>query len=181
MTQPSAILIAPTVPLRALPDAERDVLRRFFTEHVKGMDSASDKRWRRFIGQLFRAEPGEGFELVRLEHRNLPFHARHRAILERLFQSQERYQLIDAMHDWLKLKTYFVTWGEGRRGNPIPIPRSTAFDQCSEDEMREFHGRVVDFLHDPACQRHLWPHLKAPARGAMVDNILAKPGEGDQQ
>ena len=127
MTQPSAILIAPTVPLRALPDAERDVLRRFFTEHVKGMDSASDKRWRRFIGQLFRAEPGEGFELVRLEHRNLPFHARHRAILERLFQSQERYQLIDAMHDWLKLKTYFVTWGEGRRGNPIPIPRSTAF------------------------------------------------------
>lgn len=177
MTKPSPILIAPRVHLSALPDPERDVLRRFFCEHLRGMDSANDRRWRRLISQLFKAEPGEGFQLLRLEERSGPFHRRHRAVLERLFQSQERYQLIDALHDWLKLKTYFVTWGEGRRGNPIPVPRSTSFEECSEDEIREFHGRMVDLLHDPAAQRYLWRHLPSAQRVDMVEHVLAEKEE----
>lgn len=177
MTKPSPILIAPRVQLNSLPDAERDILRRFFTEHLCGMDTANDRRWRRLVSQLFKASPGEGFQLLRLEERSGPFHRRHRMVLERLHQSQERYQLIDPLHDWLKLQTYFVQWGESVAGRPIPVPRSTSFEECSEDEMREFHGRVVDFLHDPACQGHLWPALTTARRVEMVDHVLAEREE----
>ena len=172
MTKPSPILICPTVPLRQLPDAERDVIRRFLTEHLKGMDAANDKRWRRMWGQIMQAEPGEGFQLYREEERSGPFHRRHRVILERLFHAQERYKLIDPMHDWLKVRAYFVNWGEGTRGQPMPVPRSTAFPECSEDEIREFHARMVDLLHDPAVQRHLFPKVRAKDRQGMVDAVL---------
>lgn len=177
MTKPSPIHICPVVPLHHLPDPERDVIRRFLTEHIRGMDELNDKRWRRLWGQVFRAEPGEGFALYREEQRSGPFHRRHRVILERLFDAQERYKQIKPMHDWLKLKAYFVTWGEGTRGQPMPVPRSTAFPECSEDEIREFHARMVDLLHDPAIQRHLFPKVRAKDRQGMVDAVLADQQE----
>lgn len=177
MTTTSPMLICPMVKLAALPDAERDVLRRGLTEHVQGIDTDSNRRWRRFVYQLSKAEPGETFELVRAEPRSLPFHKRHRAILDRLFAAQERYRLLDGLHDYLKVKTHFVTWGENRHGNPICVPRSTAWDVASEDEIREFHGRMVDYLHDPECQKHLWRHLPAARRAEMVETVLAKPEE----
>jgi hypothetical protein len=167
------ILICPVARLRQLPDAERDVLRRFFTEHVRGMDATNDKRWRRFVKDLFNADPGEGFQLYRVEERGGPFHRRHRVILEKLFDMQERYANIDALHEWLKLKAMFVTWGEDGKGMPKLRTRSTSFDECSEDEMREFHGRMVDLLHEPGVQRHLFPKVKAGQRQGMVDAVLA--------
>ena len=36
------------------------------------------------------------------------------------------------------------------RCQPYPIPKSTSFSECSEDEIRELHSRIVDLLHDPA-------------------------------
>jgi hypothetical protein len=172
MTKTSPILLCPTVALRTLPDQERDVLRRFFTEHVRGMDRKHDSRWRRFVRDLFNAEPGEGFQLYRAEERGGPFHKMHRAVLTRLFDSQDRYTDEDVLHDWLKLKCWFVTWGEGPRGTPIPIPRSTKFSECSEDDIREFHKKMEALLHEPATQRRFWPHLKAPARQEMLETIL---------
>ena len=172
MTTTSPILICPTVPLGSLPDAERDVLRAFFTMHVRGMDQANDRRWRRFVRALFNAEPGEGFQLYRLEQRSGPFHRRHRAILERLFEVQERYPNVDALHDYLKLKCWFVEWVDGK-----PKPRSTSFDTCSEDEIRELHDRIVHLLHDPHVQRKLFPQVPARLRAEMVDAVLADPKE----
>jgi hypothetical protein len=177
MTKPSTILICPVVPLRTLPPQEQDVLRRFFCEHVRGMDPANDRRWRRFVGQLWRAEPGEGFQIDRREERGGPFHRRHRAILNRLFDAQERYTDVDVMHDWIKLKCWFVTWEEGRTGKPIPKPRSTNFADCPEDDMRELHTKAVALLHEPWVQRRFWPHLNAIQRQEMLDAILADPKE----
>lgn len=179
MTKASPILICPTVPLRQLPDRDRDVLRTFFTEHVRGMDRQHDTRWRRFVRDLFNAEAGEGFQLYRAEERGGPYHRMHRAVLTRLFESQERYADPDVLHDWLKLKCWFVTWTEGPRGSPIPKPRSTAFDVCSEDEIREFHTKMIALLHEPWVQRRFWAHLSARQRQEMVDSILENPHERD--
>lgn len=175
MTRPASILICPTVQLNSLPDPERDVLRRFFTEHVRGMDRKHDRRFRRLVRDLFNAEPGEGFQLYRVEERGGPYHRMHRAVLTRLFDSQERYTDEDVLHDWLKLKCWFVTWTEGPRGTPIPKPRSTKFSECPEDHIREFHKKMVALLHEPWVQRRFWPHLTPPARQEMLDAILADP------
>jgi hypothetical protein len=173
----SSMLICPVVPLRQLPPGEVDVIRRFLFDHVRGIDSRSDRRWRRLWGRMWAAEPGEGFQIYNAEERSGRFHRRHRAILERLFDAQERYTQIEPMHDWLKLKAYFVTWGEGSRGQPLPIPRSTSFPKCSEDEIRELHARMVDLLHDARIQRHLFPRVKAAQRQGMVDAVLQPPDE----
>ena len=174
MTKASPILLCPTVALRSLPDQERDVLRRFFCDHVRGMDAKNDARWRRFVRDLFNAQPGEGFQLYRAEERGGPYHRMHRAVLTRLFESQELYTNEDLLHDWLKLKCWFVDWAEGPRGNPIPKPRSTAFDKCSEDEIREFHKKMEALLHEPWVQRRFWPHLPASRRQEMLDSILER-------
>ena len=168
----AAILLSPMVDLRQLPAREQDVLRRFFTQYVRGMDARSHKRWLRLAGDLWRAGAGEGFQLYRAEERSGPFHRWHRAIVGALFERQERFTNPDKLHDYLKLACWFVEWING-----YPVPRSTAFDCCSEDEIREFNAKLVDLLHDPIEQRHFWPHLRAQVRREMVEGILANPNE----
>jgi hypothetical protein len=104
----------------------------------------------------------------------------HRAVLTRLFESQERFRHIDKLHDWLKVGAGFVTWEPGKDSKPVAIPRSTAFDVCSEDEIREAHTAMVDFLHTDFATRRLWRHLKAAARQEMLDAILNEPKEHQQ-
>jgi hypothetical protein len=172
MSKPAAMLICPVVPLRQMPEAEKDVVRRFLFDHVKGMDRESEGRWRRMWGRFFAAEPGEGFQIAVTEERSGPFHRRHRAILETLFSSQERFRHIDKLHDWLKVGAGFVKWEAGKDNKPVAIPRSTGFAECSEDEIREAHKAMVDYLHEPRAQRFLWKHLKPNARQEMLDSIL---------
>lgn len=168
----SPILIAPRGPLRAIPTSEKQAVRRFFTEHVRGIDARHQKRLERLLRDLFMAEPGEGFQLYRAEQRGGPYHRMHRVVLGRLFSSQERHPNEDALHDWLKLKCWFVTWLEGK-----PEPRSTSYDEASEDEVREFHERMVDLLNEPWCQRYFWPHLNPKLRAEMVETILTRKSE----
>lgn len=175
MSKASPILICPTAPLLNLPAHEQDVLRRFFTQHVRGMDDMHDKRWRRFIRDLFRAAPGEGFQLYRAEERGGPFHRRHRVMLANLFDRQERYRDVDVMHDFLKLKCWFVNWVDGK-----PVPKSTSFDECSEDEMREFNRKLTELLHSPFLQKTFWPHLTPPQRKEMAESVLANPKDQQQ-
>lgn len=174
MTKPAAILICPTVALRMIPDTERDVIRRFLFDHLRGMSAQDDKRWRRMWGGLWKAEPGEGLQLYVEEERSGKFHRRHRVILEKLFASQERYRHIDKLHDWLKVGAGFVTWAPGKDHKPVAIPRSTNFEDCSENEMREAHAAMVDYLHTERAQRYLWKTVKAANRPEMLAAVLEK-------
>jgi hypothetical protein len=174
MTKASPILLCPTVQLHTLPDQERDVLRRFWTEHVRGMDAKHDRRLRRFVRDLFNAEPGEGFQLYWAEERGGRFHRRHRAILRNLFDRQERFSDIDVMHDWLKLKCWHVEWIDGK-----PKPKTTNFDGCSESEIREFNAKLTDLIGQPWAQRYFWGHLTIPQRHEMADSVLADPNKNE--
>lgn len=175
MSKAEPILLCPTVQLQSLPDPERDVLRRFFTEHVRGMDRKHDRRWRRFVKDLFNAAPGEGFQLYRAEERGGPYHRMHRAVLARLHESQERFTDIDVMHDWLKLKCWHVEWIDGK-----PKPRTTSFDGCSESEIREFNTKLTELIGQPWAQRYFWGHLSVAQRHEMAQSILERK-DGQEQ
>lgn len=177
MTKPSAILVCPVVPLRQLSDAERDVVRRFLFQHIRGMDEQNDKRWRRLWGQVWNADPGEGFQILSMEERGGPFHRRHRVILDKLFQNQDAFANIDRLHDWLKTGAGFVTWEPGKDNKPVAIPRSTAFNKCDENSMREFHAAMEDFLRTERAQKRLWRRVKPAARAEMVEAILSDQQE----
>lgn len=175
-SRPADIMICPVEPLGYLTDAERDVLRRVLFHKIRGMTRDHDARWRRLWGDLMNAEAGVGFLLFRVEERSGPFHRRHRAILERLFQAQDRFAKLERLHDWLKMGAGYVKWDE-KTGKPVP--RSTSFPETSEDEMREFSRDMVDYLRTERAQRFLWRHLKPKARGEMVEAILSDPQEHD--
>lgn len=171
-TKPSPILFCPVVALRQLQPAEREVLSRVLFQGIKGMDAQNNERWKRFWSQIWNAEPGVGFQIYVAEERSGPFHRRHRVILEKLFESQDRFRHIDKLHDWIKVGAGFVTWEPGKDNKPVAIPKSTSFPECSENEMREFHEAMVDYLREPRAQRYLWKHLKPAMRAEMVETIL---------
>lgn len=177
MTKPSAILVCPVVALRQLPPAERDIVSRFLFQHIRGMDAQNDKRWRRFWSQVWQADAGVGFQLLSMEERGGPFHRLHRVILDKLFQNQDAFSNIDRLHDFLKYGAGFVNWEPGKDNKPVAIPRSTAFNECSEDEMRQFHSDMEDFLRTERAQRRLWRRMKPAARAEMVEAILSDQQE----
>jgi hypothetical protein len=171
----AAITIGPSIWLRRLPPPVLQVLRVFFTQHLVGLDPTSHKRWLRLIREIFEAAPGTGFLLYRVEGRSGRFHAFHRAILRAIFERQERYPTIEALHDFLKLRCWHVEWVDGK-----PVPRSTDFDHCSEDEIREFNARLQHLMHDPEIQCHFWPHLSERLRLENVTAILTNPKENHE-
>jgi hypothetical protein len=172
----AAITIMPRRWLRNLPPQILGMLREFFTNLLVGADPVSHRRWIRLVREIFQAPPGTGFLLYRVEGRSGQFHAFHRAILTAIFERQERYPTREALHDWLKLRCWFVEWEAG-----APKPRSTDFDSCSEDEIQEFNARLQHLLHDPEIQAHLWPHLPERLRLENVTAILTNPKDHHEQ
>jgi hypothetical protein len=168
----SAITIGPAVALRRLPPPVLAVLREFFTRLLVGSDPVSHRRWIRLVREIFEAGPGTAFQLYRVEGRSGKFHALHRAILTAIFERQEIYPHRAPLHDFLKLRCWFVEWVDGK-----PTPRGTDFDTCSEDEIREFNARLQHLLYEPEIQSHLWPHLSERLRLENVTAILTNPKE----
>lgn len=172
MTKPAAILICPQVALNNLPEPERSVVRRFLFDNIRGLDEQHDKRWRRFWGRIWNADAGEVTHLQVVVDRSGPFHRRHMAMEQALFDRQERWRRLEDMRWWLKTG---AAWGEFTllpNGRMKFIPRSTSYEACSDDEMREVHEAMLAFLRTPYAQRRLWPHLNADQREAMLESIL---------
>jgi hypothetical protein len=168
----SSIMVCPVVHLPSvLTDQERDVLRKVLLEGIRGIDAIHHKRWTRFIGRLINSEPGEVTDFMNPRVRSLPFHKRWMAIERVFFDNQDNYTNLKAFRRWLKtgadLGDYHVVGDK-----VLYVPGSVSFDECSDDEMREFVKDAETFLRTPAATRKLWPHLKAEQRAEMVETLL---------
>lgn len=171
MSKPSPILVAPVVALRYLPAAERAVVSRFLFEHIRGLDRQMDRRWRRLWERVWKAEPGEVLQLENVVERCGPFHRMHMATEQLLFDAQDRFDNFKVFRDWLKTG---AGWGDYERvGRTLVfVPRSTSYDQCSDDEMRELHAQMLEFLHTDDAQLQLWPNQKPNQRAQMLADVL---------
>lgn len=167
----SNLLIAPMVNLKTIPEADRAAVRRFLFDAIRGLDAKHDKRWRRLWSRIWKSEPGEATQMVVLVPRSRKFHARHMAIENRLFESQERFALIEGLRNWLKTGAAFGHYElVGTRMKFIPA--SLAYEECSNDQMHEFHDNAIAFLHTPRAQRTLWRHLSPAKRAEMLAAVL---------
>lgn len=179
MTKASSILICPMVPLRQLPPQEVDVIRRFLFDHIRGMDARNEKRWRRLWARIWAAEPGEGLQLFNGAERSLRFHRRWMAIERRIFENQDAYVHLDRFRDWLKTGAGFGTY-QLVNGVMRFVPASLSYEECSDDQMREFAEAAMDFLHTDKALKKLWRHLPAARRQEMVETLLRDPKEQEQ-
>lgn len=172
--KPSAILIMKAHPLDLLNEYERGIVRRFLFDCIQGLNEQQDGRWRRFWSRIWKAEVGQVFQFDNLVERSGPFHRLHMGLEQRLFDSQERWGQIGPMRDWLKVGAAWGDYQLNARGALRFVPRSTSYEQCSDDEMREVHTAMVAFLRTPYALRRLWPSIAQPQRFEMLETILAK-------
>lgn len=159
-----------------IPEASRLAVREVLFGIIDGLGDHGKKQWRRFFNRLMRLEPGEMVEIVTHQARSGPFHRRHFAMEQALFEAQERFEHFDQFMYWIKVGAGWVTWAAGPAGGVVPIPRSVSYAAADQEEFEDFHQRVVAFLRGPHAARYLWSHLKDQA-DAMMDQVLAGFGE----
>lgn len=158
--------------------ADAEAARRVLFGIVDGLGDRGRKQWRRFINGLTRLEPGEMVQIHTRKPRSGPFHRRHMALEQRVFEAQERFDLFDPVfRDWLKVGAGFCEWVPGPKGGVFPVPKSIAYDQLEDNDMRDFHERVIAFLRTEHAGRTLWKHLPPAGRTEMVESLLGEFGE----
>ncbi len=160
----------------ALTEDEKAVARRVIFGYVDGLGERGRKQWRRFWSGMLQLEPGEMSTISIHKARSGPFHRRHMAIEQAIFDRQERFEDFEQFRYWLKVGAGWVTWAAGPSGGVVPVPRSISYAQADDLEFREFHDKTVAFLRGPHAARYLWPHLKDGA-GDMIESILGGFGE----
>lgn len=162
----------------AIPEQDAEAARRVLFGIVDGLGERGRKQWRRFVNGLLRLEPGEMVDIKTRKARSGPFHRRHMAMEQRIFESQEKFEHFDpGFRDWLKVGAGFVTWYPGPRGGVFPVPKSISYDQLEDDDMRQFHEDVVAFLRTPEAGATLWKHLAPAQRTEMIESLMAPFGE----
>lgn len=181
----STILVCPTVHLPSfLSDAERDVLRKVLLDNIRGVDADHDKRWRRFVGGLINAQPGEVTSFLNPRTRSLPFHKRVMTIERRVFENQDCFEPTDAgrraFRNWMKVGASLAQL-ELAGGEPRWVPGSCSFDEMSDDEFREYHAAAVAFLRSAHALATLWPVMKPEARAKTLELLLEKQEENQSE
>lgn len=155
-----------------IAEADAEAARRVLFGAVDGLGERGKRQWRRFVNGLFRMEPGELVTVRTNKPRSGKFHRRHMAIEQRVFDAQEKFERFEDFRTWLKVGAGFVTWHAGPRGGVFPVPKSIAFDELEEDDMRQFHEDAVAFLRTDHAGKTLWRHLAVAARIEMIESLL---------
>lgn len=159
-------------------EADKDATRRVIFGTVDGLGEINRKRWRRFWSTLMRMEPGETATIRTHKARSGPFHRRHMAMEQAVFEAQERFTDFErGFRDWLKVGAGHCVWFPGPRGGVFPVPKSISYAEMEEGEMRDFHESAVAFLRTEHAGKTLWPHLKPLQRTEMIETILRGFGE----
>ena len=157
----------------AIPEVDRAAARRVLFGAIDGLGEKGKKQWRRFVNGLFNLEPGEMVEIVTHKARSGPYHRRHFAIEQAVFDAQERFTDFDAYLSWVKVGAGWVIWAAGPKGGVVPIPKSISYAAAEQGEFAEFHDKVMAFLRGGHAAAYLWPHLKEKA-DEMMDSILSE-------
>jgi hypothetical protein len=160
-----------------IPQADREAARRVLFGMVDGLGEKGRKQWRRFVNGLMRMEPGEMVEIRTHKDRSGPFHRRHMALEQRVFEAQEKFEQFESFRTWLKVGSGFVDWFPGPKGGVIPVPRSLSYAKLEDGDMRQVHDDMVAFLRTEHAGKTLWRHLTPTARMEMVEGILGGFGE----
>lgn len=133
------------------------VLRRFLFEMVDGATQKDKKAWRRFIKAMNVARVNDYFEITIKRQRNTQFHRLTMAVILAVFKAQERFEEIGIFRQWIKVGCGFVDYiPDVTTGELRAIPRSQSFDDCSEDEAREFFDQMCTFMRSADCCATLW-------------------------
>lgn len=174
----SSVLVVAKAPLRFLPREVLHALEAVLFQWFEGADQEHGARWRRMWKRLYRtSEFRPSLQLWVDVDRSRPYHARWMSVETRLFDSQDHFYNKPGLRLWLKTGAAFGNY-ESSAGQLVFVPSSLNWEDCSDDEMREFTADAVDFLHTPHALATLWPAVAEERREEMLHACL-NPPDGD--
>lgn len=167
----SAIMVRPVMPLRMIPPKELEVFSRVLFQYFVGVDEQHTKRWRRWWGRAFHRE--EQLHFFPVIGRHGAFHAFHMALERELFAHQDHFEphQFNAFRDWIKTGAAFGAF-EQQAGQLVFQPGSIGYEECSDDEMREFHENALAFLRTPQALEKLWPAMTPADRATTLELLI---------
>lgn len=158
-------------------EADLEKVRQFLFGVVDGARKDDKRAWRRFWRRILALGVGEFACFEVIFPRSGPYHRRHMAMENAVFDAQDRFQDFDQFRVWLKVGAGWVDWCAGPKGGVVPIPRSISYAKADQEEFVRFHEAVVEFLRGEHAAPYLWKHLGELGAHAMIDTIMAGFGE----
>ena len=155
---------------QAMP-ASLDAVSQFLFGAFDGFNRDDRRAWRSFWKRVRGMEPGELALIEARLPRSGPYHRRHFAIVNAVFDAQERFQSDEQFLLWLKVGASWVDWVPGAKGGIVPLPRSISYAKADQAEFMKYHEAVMAFLRDGHAARFLWKHLGDQA-DEMMETIL---------
>jgi hypothetical protein len=96
------------------------------------------------------------------------------AIEGRIYESQDGFYSLAGFRWWLKTGAGFGAYSH-HNGSLVFVPSSLSWEDCSDDEMREFTENALAYLRTPHALTTLWPAVAANDREAMLEAYLIDP------
>lgn len=155
-----------------LEGSDADAVRRFLFEYLKGCNDKDESAWRRFVRALHEAGSGEFFEIIIQRKRSGKFHRLVFVVLQAVFKAQERFEDFRIFRQFCKLGAAFVDYVPQSNGELRAVPKSQSFDECSEEEIRQFLLDVMAFFRSEECLKTLWPQLSIQIAEQGIERIL---------
>lgn len=104
--------------------------------------------------------------------RSVPFHRRHFAVLNQVFEHQDQFVEEEAFRMWVQVGAGFCDLLPGPRGKPVAIPKSISFEAMDDVQFSEHHASVINFLRTRHATRFLWPDLNDAMADDMIESLL---------
>ena len=156
---------------KALPE-NLESARDLLFGSLDGFNRDDKKAWRSFWKRLIGMEPGEMALVEARMPRSGPYHRRHMAIEQAVFDAQDKFSDFEMLRNWLKIGAGWVVWAPGAKGGVVPLPKSISYAKADQEEFRRYHEAVMEFLREGHAARFLWRHLGDGA-DEMMESILS--------
>lgn len=157
-----------------LSEADAAIVRRFLFQSVDGCSEKDKKAWRGFWRSVAQSGSGEYFTVTIKRQRSGPFHRLVFVVMQAVFKGQEAFIDFRVFRSYLKMGAGFVDYIPTADGELRAIPKSQSFDDCSEEEIRQFFDDMTAFLRTTRCQKNLWPALSAQVAEQGMETILSQ-------
>jgi hypothetical protein len=156
-----------------LTNTERNAAAKVLEQALRGVDALNHTRWLRFVQQMFELPEGQMAEIGTRIPRSGAFHRYHLGLERAIFNAQQRFTHFEMFRNWLKIGCGFVDWVPGAKGGIVPLPKSIAYAELEEPEMRLYHDSLLAFLRGPHAGVYLWKSLGAQVAALKMAELIA--------
>jgi len=113
---------------------------------VKGFDNKFTCAYDSDLEKLKKIKPNEPIECTITKKRNIMFHRKFFALLNMVYQNQERYNNIDHLRKDLTIEAGYYTERPNLEGEAIKEADSISFAKMDDHTFQEYYNRVIDVI-----------------------------------